>query len=45
MTEIDRHLAETHFCWIGGTADSAFYYGYSPVTFIQFDHHTGVFDQ
>ena len=45
MTEIDRHLAETHFCWIGGTAqDSAFYYRIqSPVTFIEFDHHTGVF--
>ena len=45
MTEIDRHLAETHFCWIGGTAeDSAFYYRIqSPVTFIEFDHHTSVF--
>ena len=45
MTEIERHLAETRFCWIGDTAeDSAFYYRIqSPVTFIEFDHHTGVF--
>jgi len=45
MTEIERHLGETHFCWIGDTAESsAFYYRIqSPVTFIEFDHHTGVF--
>ena len=45
MTEIERHLADTHFCWIGGTdEESAFYYRIqSPVTFIEFDHHTGVF--
>jgi hypothetical protein len=45
MAEVERHLADTHFCWIGGTAeDSAFYYRIqSPVTFIEFDHHAGVF--
>jgi Protein of unknown function (DUF3500) len=45
MAEIERHLADTHFCWIGGTADaSAFYYRIqSPVVFIEFDHHAGVF--
>ena len=45
MTEIERHLADTHFCWIGGTDEqSVFYYRIqSPVTFIEFDHHTGVF--
>jgi Protein of unknown function (DUF3500) len=45
MAEIERHLADTHFCWIGGTSDeSAFYYRIqSPVVFIEFDHHAGVF--
>jgi hypothetical protein len=45
MVEIERHLAETHFCWIGGTAeDSTFYYRVqSPVVLIEFDHHGGVF--
>ncbi|MGE3245874.1 MAG: DUF3500 domain-containing protein [Beijerinckiaceae bacterium] len=44
-SEIERHLADTHFCWIGGFAeDSPFYYRIqSPVTFIEFDHHAGVF--
>ncbi len=45
MAEIERHLDETHFCWIGGTSEtSPFYYRIqSPVTFIEFDHHSGVF--
>jgi hypothetical protein len=45
MEEVERHLATTHFCWIGGHADdSAFYYRIqSPVVFIEFDHHGGVF--
>ncbi|MEC7489321.1 MAG: DUF3500 domain-containing protein [Pseudomonadota bacterium] len=45
MAEIEQHLAETHFCWIGATEEnSTFYYRIqSPVTFIEFDHHTGVF--
>ena len=36
---------ETHFCWIGGFEEqSPFYYRIqSPVIFIEFDHHTGVF--
>lgn len=43
--DIERHLADTHFCWIGGTGpDNAFYYRIqSPVVFIEFDHHAGVF--
>lgn len=43
--EVERHLADTHFCWIGGHAEnSAFYYRIqSPVVFIEFDHHGGVF--
>lgn len=45
LAEVERHLADTRFCWIGGTAeDRAFYYRIqSPVTFIEFDHHAGVF--
>ncbi|BCS31025.1 hypothetical protein TBR22_A02240 [Luteitalea sp. TBR-22] len=42
MSEVEAHLAETHFAWIGGTApDSVFYYRiHSPVVLIEFDHQT-----
>jgi hypothetical protein len=45
MEEIECHLGDTHFCWIGGYSDaSAFYYRIqSPVVLIEFDHHAGVF--
>ena len=45
VTEIEQHLGDTHFCWIGGFAeDSTFYYRVqSPVVLIEFDHHIGVF--
>jgi hypothetical protein len=45
MEEIERHLGDTHFCWIGGYSDaSTFYYRVqSPVVLIEFDHHAGVF--
>lgn len=45
IEEIERHLADTHFCWIGSFAeDSVFYYRVqSPVVLIEFDHHIGVF--
>ena len=45
MEEIERHLSQTHFCWIGGQADdSPFYYRIqSPVVLVEFDHHAGVF--
>ena len=45
MAEVERHLDQTHFCWIGGTDDhSPFYYRIqSPVSIIEFDHHAGVF--
>ena len=45
MADVERHLADTHFCWVGGMAkDDAFYYRIqSPITFIEFDHHAGVF--
>jgi hypothetical protein len=45
LAGIERHLTETHFCWIGGSDEaSPFYYRIqSPVIFIEFDHHAGVF--
>jgi hypothetical protein len=45
MREIERHLDDTHFCWIGGDDDeSAFYYRVqSPVLIVELDHHAGVF--
>jgi hypothetical protein len=45
LDDIERHLADTHFCWIGGFSEtSPFYYRIqSPVVFIEFDHHAGVF--
>jgi hypothetical protein len=45
MRENTAHLANTWFCWIGGTDDeSPFYYRIqSPVMIIEFDHHAGVF--
>jgi hypothetical protein len=45
LADIERHLADTHFCWIGAFDEaSAFYYRIqSPVIFIEFDHHAGVF--
>ena len=43
--EIEQHLASTYFCWVGGhQSDSVFYYRIqSPVIFIEFDHHSGIF--
>jgi hypothetical protein len=40
MDEVDRHLDNTWFTWIGGSqTDSAFYYRVqSPVVLIEFDH-------
>jgi hypothetical protein len=40
MDEVDRHIDNTWFTWIGGTEDdSAFYYCIqSPVILIEFDH-------
>jgi hypothetical protein len=45
LAEVEKHLSDTHFCWIGGfSEESPFYYRVqSPVTFIEFDHHAGVF--
>ena len=40
MTEVQEHLDDTYFAWIGGTDDaSVFYYRiHSPVILIEFDH-------
>ena len=44
MDEVERHLDETYFAWIGGTDDDAvFYYRiHSPVILIEFDHQRPV---
>ena len=44
MEEVARHLDDTRFAWIGGTAeDAVFYYRiHSPVVLIEFDHQTPV---
>ena len=40
MQDVERHLADTRFAWVGGTEPtSAFYYRiHSPVILIEFDH-------
>ncbi|KAJ9487819.1 hypothetical protein VN97_g5482 [Penicillium thymicola] len=45
QAEIEAHWEETYLCWIGGRGKgAAFCYKiHSPVTMIEFDHHTGVF--
>jgi Protein of unknown function (DUF3500) len=44
MTEVEAHLGETHFAWMGATGDDGpFYYRVqSPVVLIEFDHHPGI---
>lgn len=44
-TELERHLHDTYFCWVGGWGpQEPFYYRiHSPVILIEFDHHRGVF--
>jgi Protein of unknown function (DUF3500) len=44
LAEVKRHLAETHFAWIGPCEDDcAFYYRiHSPVVLIEFDHQVGI---
>lgn len=45
MGEIESHLNETWFCWVGGSSEEdPFYYRIqSPVILIEFDHHEPVF--
>ena len=44
MTEVEAHLDETHFAWMGAMGDDGpFYYRVqSPVVLIEFDHHPGI---
>ena len=44
MQEVEKHLSDTYFAWIGGTgAEAVFYYRIqSPVILIEFDHQTPV---
>ena len=44
MSEVEEHLEDTYFAWIGGTDDDAVYYYriHSPVILIEFDHETPV---
>jgi hypothetical protein len=44
LAEVQRHLHETYFAWMGGTDDhSVFYYRvHSPVILIEFDHQGGI---
>jgi hypothetical protein len=45
LEEIERHLQNTYFCWIGAYEEhSAFYYRIqSPVVMIEYDEHPGIF--
>jgi hypothetical protein len=45
LAQIKQHLAETHFCWIGGHGDLDPFYlrVQSPVVLLELDHHSGVF--
>jgi hypothetical protein len=44
LSEVEAHLADTWFGWIGGCSDDdTFYYQvYSPVVLIEFDHQPGL---
>jgi len=44
MSDVEAHLDDTYFAWLGDTADDAvFYYRiHSPVVLIEFDHETPV---
>jgi len=45
MREIERHIDDTHWCWIGlyGDDDPYYFRIQSPVIMCEFDHHSGVF--
>jgi hypothetical protein len=44
LKEVQRHLNDTYFCWMGGMEDdSVFYYRIqSPVIIVEFDHQRGI---
>jgi hypothetical protein len=45
LAEVERHLDETYFSWIGAYGDNDVYYYriQSPVIMVEFDHHSGIF--
>lgn len=45
LREIEQHLGDTHFAWIGRHDEvNPFYFRiHSPVALIEFDHHSGIF--
>jgi hypothetical protein len=44
MSDVEKHLDNTYFAWVGGTNDDSVYYYriQSPVILIEFDHQTPV---
>ena len=44
MDEVERHLDDTYFSWIGGSRDDSVYYYriFSPVILVEFDHQSPV---
>jgi hypothetical protein len=44
MSEVQKHLDDTYFAWVGGTdPDSVFFFRiHSPVIIIEFDHQRGI---
>lgn len=44
MAEIERHLDETYFAWVGDTSSEAVFYFrvHSPVIYIEFDHQGAI---
>lgn len=44
MSEVERHLDETYFAWVGGTTSESVYFFriHSPVIIIEFDHQRGI---
>lgn len=45
LAEVESHLGETYFSWIGSYGDDDVYYYriQSPVIMVEFDHHSGIF--
>ena len=44
MSEVDQHLDETYFAWMGAVSDDGpvYYRVHSPVVLIELDDHPGV---
>jgi hypothetical protein len=45
LADVERHLGETYFSWIGAYGDDDVYYYriQSPAIMVEFDHHSGIF--